>query len=352
MTSSPSRFSKQVVDWYHLHGRHHLPWQKNSDPYSIWVSEIMLQQTQVSTVIGYYERFMQALPTLKDLAMASEDLVLQLWSGLGYYARARHLQACAKKIMAEKNGIFPDHFDDLLSLPGIGRSTAGAILSFAYQKPYAILDGNVKRVLARHFAISGWPGESVIATKLWQLSEQYTPKKDTHFYNQAMMDLGASICTRSKPQCQKCPVQKSCKAYALNSPQDFPGKKAKKTKPIREIELLLIVDEAQSVLLEKRPSTGIWGGLWSLPERQFTKKPKTNAKGLNRYTHQFTHFQLDIYPTILVKKAKEKMPLLEESRAHHWHKLGEPFPGGIATPIKNILLQYQMLLEENATCPV
>lgn len=257
-----SAHTKSVLNWFESHGRKNLPWQKNITPYRVWLSEIMLQQTQVTTVIPYFERFIKQFPTLKKLALANEDTVLHLWTGLGYYSRARNLLKTAKIIQKEFQSKFPTDLTTLQQLPGIGRSTAGAILALSMHQQATILDGNVKRVLSRVFALNAWQHEK----KLWAIAEALTPKKNIAAYTQAMMDLGAMICTRTKPKCTICPLQKQCIAYRHEQQTEFPGKKPKKTLPIRQIQLLLLYDNQGKILLEKRPAKGIWGGLWSLPE--------------------------------------------------------------------------------------
>lgn len=221
---SPNQFQEQVLTWFDAHGRKDLPWQQDINPYRVWISEIMLQQTQVKTVIPYYLRFMEQLPTVQALACASEDEVLHLWTGLGYYARARNLRRCAIALCSEHDGQFPDTVEALSDLPGIGRSTAGAICSIAFGKPAAILDGNVKRVLARYATIPGWPGKTAVLKRLWGLAETLNPQQRTGAYSQAMMDLGATICLRSRPGCELCPLQHACQAHLLGQQQSFPGK--------------------------------------------------------------------------------------------------------------------------------
>jgi len=225
---STASFATRIISWYDNHGRKTLPWQQDKTPYRVWVSEIMLQQTQVATVIPYYLKFMARFPDVLALANAPDDEVLHHWTGLGYYARARNLHKAAKIIRDDYQGLFPTHFEQVLALPGIGRSTAGAVLSLSLGQHHPILDGNVKRVLARHGAIAGWPGQKTVEEQLWQLTDAFTPQQDIQKYNQAMMDIGASICTRSKPNCAACPVAIDCKAQLIGRQTDFPGKKPKK----------------------------------------------------------------------------------------------------------------------------
>jgi A/G-specific adenine glycosylase len=259
-----SNFPGRVLRWYEQHGRKNLPWQQR-DAYCIWVSEIMLQQTQVQTVIPYFERFMRSFPSVVALADADIDAVLDHWSGLGYYARARNLHSAARTVRDQHDGDFPKRFDDVVALPGIGRSTAGAIMALAYGERYPILDGNVKRVLARHGAIAGWPGKTDVAETLWRAAEEYMPQSGVREYTQAMMDLGATVCTRSRPQCDACPVHANCAARTAGTIDQYPGRKAKKTKPLKETTMVLAVSGG-FIYLERRPPAGIWGGLWSLPE--------------------------------------------------------------------------------------
>ena len=304
-------FSSSVLKWFDLHGRTQLPWQSNKTAYRVWLSEIMLQQTQVATVIPYYQRFLKSFPTIQTLADASIDHVLQHWQGLGYYARARNLH-CAAQIMRDKyQSEFPLEMSEVLALPGIGRSTAGAILTFACNQSWPILDGNVKRVLARCYQVEGWYGTAKTMAELWQITEQLTPKTKADDYNQAMMDLGALVCTKSKPDCENCPLTQSCDSFSNDTQYLYPGKKPnKKVKPKKQTLMLLHYYENQ-LLLYRRPPVGIWGGLWSLPEIEsdqdlsewqnqnlgYTTAPKEIKSDLLR--HQFTHFSLDISVAII-----------------------------------------------------
>ncbi|MGB5257277.1 MAG: A/G-specific adenine glycosylase, partial [Woeseiaceae bacterium] len=258
-------FSDRLLTWFDEHGRKDLPWQQRRDPYPIWISEIMLQQTQVQTVIPYFERFMQRFASIDALASADQDDVLHHWSGLGYYARARNLHRAARMIVSEHGGVFPDDIDAVTELPGIGRSTAGAILSLSRDQRHPILDGNVKRVLTRHAAIEGWPGKTAVLKALWALADRHTPDDRVAAYTQAIMDLGATLCTRSSPAGARCPVMGDCTAYAPDTVTLYPGRKPKKEKPLRTTTMLIARTEAR-VYLERRPEAGIWGGLWSLPE--------------------------------------------------------------------------------------
>lgn len=300
-----SHFSNRVLTWFDEHGRKTLPWQLNKTPYKVWVSEIMLQQTQVSTVIPYFQRFMSRFPDVESLAATQQDEVLALWTGLGYYARARNLHKAAQQVVDIYAGQFPCTVEELSQLPGIGRSTAGAIASLGHGQYAAILDGNVKRVLARYFAIPGWPGKTSVLNELWHHAEALTP--DTRFddYNQAMMDLGAMICTRTQPKCNECPLVGDCQAHAQEQPTAYPGKKPKKTKPVKPAYLQIIVRD-QQVQLEQRPPTGIWGGLWCFPQFENKQDLLDNASvkvqaitELPPFRHTFSHYHLDCYPIVI-----------------------------------------------------
>ncbi len=303
-------FARRLLTWFEAHGRHDLPWQQNATPYSIWVSEIMLQQTQVSTVVPYFERFMCSFPAVNALAAADQDDVLAHWSGLGYYARARNMHRAARRIVDDFDGELPRTLAELMDLPGIGRSTAGAILALAYGQCEPILDGNVKRVLARYHGIEGWPGTSAVLAALWQRAEQHTPKREVAAYTQAIMDLGATLCTRGDPSCSECPVRRGCRALLDRRQAELPAPRPRRERPQRSVHVLLIRDGERRVLLERRPATGIWGGLFSLPEiteeqeAELWCRTNLNAKVtaqrvLTPVGHSFTHFDLTIQPTLL-----------------------------------------------------
>ncbi|MCU4675192.1 A/G-specific adenine glycosylase [Catenovulum sp. 2E275] len=337
-------FGDAVINWYHQNGRKNLPWQQNKTLYTTWLSEVMLQQTQVTTVIPYFQRFTEKFPTLADLANAHEDDVLQLWTGLGYYARARNLLKAAKTMMAEY-GEFPQNFEQVLALPGIGRSTAGAILSLTLAKPYPILDGNVKRVLCRYFAVKNWSGEKKTQDLLWQYTEEVSPASGIEYFNQAMMDIGATICTRSKPKCEQCPLIKSCKAYQLGLTSQLPVSKPKKEKPVKST-VMLALKYKQQVLLAKRPSTGIWGGLFTLPESErlltgaeieqlFSVKVDKLAK-LTDFRHTFTHYHLDITP--LVANISHIQDSIRDT-SERWFELQSEADFGMSVPTKKILAE-------------
>jgi A/G-specific adenine glycosylase len=343
--SEAADFARKVVDWYHCHGRKSLPWQ-GGDAYRVWVSEIMLQQTQVATVIPYYQRFMASFPDLDTLAGASLDDVLHHWSGLGYYARARNLHRCAVAVQRDFGGVFPQGQTELESLPGIGRSTAGAIRALALGEHAAILDGNVKRVLSRCFAIEGWPGERRVLSRLWSLSEHLTPAAGTAEYTQAMMDLGSLVCTRSKPACGQCPLDSVCMAHAAGNPTAYPQARPRKRLPVKSTRMLVLSDESGGILLEQRPPSGIWGGLWSLPEcppeeridlwcqRQFGVEVG-QARNLPQRRHSFTHFHLDITPVRV--RVKNPRHYLMDAGKRVWYNLSQPDSRGLAAPVTRIL---------------
>jgi A/G-specific adenine glycosylase len=347
MTSS---FSALVLKWFDQHGRKHLPWQQDISAYRVWLSEIMLQQTQVATVIPYFERFIACFPTVQSLAAAPIDEVLHLWTGLGYYARARNLHKCAQTVVNQYDGEFPATVEALADLPGIGRSTAGAIVSIAFQQRAAILDGNVKRVLARYNAVDGWPGQLPIANQLWEIAETHTPSARANHYTQAMMDMGATLCTRSKPRCDVCPLNGGCIAYAQGNPSDYPGKKPKKILPEKSVQLLMLRNPAGDFLLQQRPAQGIWGGLWSFPElaidadaQEFAEDHYASVIELekwNSYRHTFSHYHLDITP-VLIQLATSPHTIGEA--ATHWYNPHQPDALGLAAPVKKLLEKLAQL---------
>lgn len=346
MSTSPTRFRRQVLDWFDQHGRHDLPWQQGITPYRVWVSEVMLQQTQVATVIPYFQRFMARFPGVNALAQAPQDEVLEHWAGLGYYSRARNLHRCAQIIATEHQGQFPDSVDALAELPGIGRSTAGAIVSIAFGKPAAILDGNVKRVLARYLAIDGWPGETTTLQRLWQAAEIHTPQKRCGDYSQAMMDLGATLCTRTKPACERCPLQDGCEAHASGTPTHWPGKKTgRKPVPHKHWQVLLLQQPDGSLLLHKRPAPGIWGGLWCPPvseegqtlalARQLTGQTRLRATALPALEHAFSHFRVTLHP----QRVRLKTPLPELPNNHLWYNGSQRI--GLPAPMQTLIQPLQ-----------
>ena len=345
-----STFHRRVLNWFDKNGRHDLPWQKKSTPYRVWVSEIMLQQTQVNTVKPYYRRFMKRFPSVKQLALADQDEVLAYWSGLGYYARARNLHKSAQIIHHQYRGRLPDTVEDLMSLPGIGRSTAGAIVSLAHEAFAVILDGNVNRVLARHAAVAGWPGNKKVHDHLWALAETRTPAKKNKAYTQAMMDIGSLICTRSKPKCHHCPVQSDCMAFSRQEQHLYPGKKPPKSRRTEQTYLLIIENQYHEILLEKRQENGIWGGLWSFPEaaqvnegivywESLLRTPLSYNENLPQIEHSFSHYDLLIQPTLLCCQSKKLPSSLY--RPLHWHRPGQALPGGIPAPIQKLLKTKQ-----------
>jgi A/G-specific adenine glycosylase len=328
------------VEWQRRHGRKGLPWQASRDPYRVWLSEVMLQQTQVAAVIPYYRRFLDRFPTVAALAAASEDEVLRLWSGLGYYARGRNLHAAAKVIARDG---FPKTAAGIAELPGVGRSTAAAIAAFAFGERAAILDGNVKRVLARHAGVAGFPGDKKVEASLWRLADSLLPQKNIQIYTQALMDLGATLCTKRKPRCEACPVGKSCVARRKGLTDSLPAPRPKKAVPQRSTTWL-VLRHAGQILLEKRPSPGIWGGLWSFPETSGKDIARdcrslgygvTSMRDLEPIEHGFTHFRLTIQPVICeVSKAASRV----ESPGRLWLDLVEASGAATPAPVKKLLL--------------
>ncbi len=349
-------FSDRLLRWFDIHGRKDLPWQRDISPYRVWVSEIMLQQTQVATVIPYFEKFMHRFPTVDKLACASEDEVLHLWTGLGYYARARNLHKSAKIVLQDHQGALPDSLESLRALPGIGRSTAGAIISIACQRRAVILDGNVKRVLSRYLGIEGWPGKSSVANQLWAGAEALTPDTRYGDYSQAIMDLGATVCTRTRPTCETCPLNEDCFALIKQQIDQLPGKKPKTNLPVKSTCMLIVANGDGELLLQKRPSTGVWGGLWSFPEcgeheiestleRLMVESFKCEA--LTSFRHTFTHFHLDITP-ILVKSgtisadqdgARGDLPSVNEAAQKLWYHPDQPLAIGLTGPVTKLISQ-------------
>ncbi len=339
-------FATAILEWYDAYGRKSLPWQQDKTAYTVWLSEIMLQQTQVATVIPYYQRFLERFPTVASLAAAEQDEVLHLWTGLGYYARARNLHKAAKMVVSEHNGEFPTDIEQLNALPGIGRSTAAAILSSVYKQPHAILDGNVKRTLARAFSVEGWPGQKKVENQLWEHAEQHTPKQDVDKYNQAMMDMGAMVCTRSRPKCTLCPINKLCSSYKHGNPLDYPGKKPKKEKPIKETWFIILYHEGK-VWLEQRPQSGIWGGLFCFPQsenaeidheldiRSIAEIQQHQRDTLIAFRHTFSHYHLDITP--IVVQLSQQPHLIMEGTKGLWYNLKQPEEIGLAAPVKQLL---------------
>ena len=338
-------FSTDTLKWFDQHGRKHLPWQQNRTAYRVWVSEIMLQQTQVTTVIPYYERFMSSFPSVFDLARASQDDVLNHWAGLGYYARGRNLHKCAQAVVDLHQGNFPETVDGLVALSGIGRSTAGAIISLSSGKRATILDGNVKRVLARYHGVEGWTGKASVAETLWQYAEEHTPEQRCDDFNQAMMDLGATLCTRSKPDCQRCPLKPNCYAYAEGKQVELPSKKPKKTTPIKTTQWLVLRNSQDQIYLEQRPQQGIWGGLWSFPEiatdddgQAISEAHHGKVKNYSQtepFRHTFSHYHLDIQPT-LIELSKPHRQVRSDDQGR-WFALTELNTIGMPAPVEKLI---------------
>jgi A/G-specific adenine glycosylase len=342
--------STRLLRWFDRHGRKDLPWQHalddgRRDAYRVWLSEVMLQQTQVATVIGYFERFIGALPTLRDLANADEDTVLALWSGLGYYRRARFLHRAAQLCVEQHHGELPHDFDALRNLPGIGRSTAGAILAQAHGLRFAILDGNVKRVLTRYHGIHGHPGESAVEKQLWLHAETHTPSTRVADYTQAIMDLGATLCVRSRPRCEDCPLVGDCAAYRDDLTALLPSRKPGKSIPTRATVMLILRDIRGRVLLERRGPQGVWPGLWSLPE---AADPDTawrtaqqharidDAQTLTPVTHVFSHYRLNIEP-LLFDRATAQLGIADNPQLR-WCSTAELAALGLPAPVRTLLL--------------
>lgn len=333
-----------VLKWHDKHGRTNLPWQLSRSAYPIWVSEIMLQQTQVATVIPYFERFLERFPNVQSLAVADIDDVLHLWTGLGYYARARNLHKAAKIVVNDYGSEFPSDFKHVVSLPGIGPSTAGAILALSDNQRHAILDGNVKRVLSRFYAIDGWYGNKAVANVLWELAEQNTPDKRVAQYTQAIMDFGATFCTRSKPNCENCPLQGQCQALAQSRVAELPKSKPKKAKPLKHTYMLIIRNADGDILLRQKPPSGIWGGLWCPIEiaQLDTIQDELSfevevGEQLTSFRHVFSHYSLDITPVIM--HIKQPSELVSESENLLWYSPIAPQALGLPAPVKKLLNQ-------------
>lgn len=349
-------FASRVLEWYEHSGRKTLPWQQNKTPYRVWVSEIMLQQTQVATVIPYYERFMARFPDVLALADAPLDEVLHHWTGLGYYARARNLHKAAQQIRDQHDGLFPERIEQVMELPGIGRSTAGAILSFSLGQPHAILDGNVKRVLTRWLAQTGWPGQKAVENALWEVAIRLTPSQGVQQYNQAMMDIGATLCTRSKPKCELCPVQSDCQGRQEGNPTRYPQGKPKKATPERT-GFFLLLRHGDRVWLEQRPPQGIWGGLYCFPQfdnqRQLEERvtelglAPQQLRELDGFRHTFSHFHLDIRPFMLTLATLPPVGIMEGDSAL-WYNLRHPDEVGLAAATQRLLAYPELATQRSA----
>jgi A/G-specific adenine glycosylase len=346
MTARTDAFAPALLAWFARHGRHDLPWQRDRTPYRVWVSEVMLQQTQVATVIPYYQRFMARFPEVQSLAAAPLDEVLHLWTGLGYYARARNLHACAQTVVEKFSGEFPRDLPGMMSLPGIGRSTAGAILSIACGVRHPILDGNVKRVLSRVFGVAGDPSSSAVLESLWTLADACTPEDEVGDYTQAIMDLGATLCTRSRPACTLCPMNVECVAAREGRQAELPGQKAKRHRPAREATLLIAQvgdQESTAVFVERRPAAGLWGGLWSPPQfedeaaamawcAREVGEPQSGSQVMTPIDHAFTHFDLRLKP--LRVRCRPHAGVKDGEKL--WYMLNAPPKIGLPQPIKQL----------------
>ena len=339
-------FSDALLGWYDVHGRRDLPWQQPRSPYRTWLSEVMLQQTQVRTVIPYFERFIAALPTLAALAAAPEDVVLALWSGLGYYSRARNLHSAARLCMARHGGELPRDVVQLAALPGIGRSTAAAILAQAHGERHAILDGNVRRVLARVHGVRGWPGSAATQRQLWQLAEMHTPARRVADYTQAVMDLGATLCVRARPACPRCPVRDACTAQREGTTAVLPEPKPRRVLPRRSIAMLVVRDAGGRVLLERRPPRGVWAGLWSLPESEGSEDAgerllahysieASAPRPLAPFAHAFSHYHLQVAPLVF----DDAVPARRVADQPHlrWADLAQLQAIGLPAPVRRLL---------------
>jgi A/G-specific adenine glycosylase len=337
----PQPFADRLLEWWDQYGRKNLPWQHPRTPYRVWVSEIMLQQTQVSTVIPYFERWMQRFPNIVELAKSPLDDVLAHWAGLGYYARARNLHRSAQICMQQYDGTMPSSSERLSTLPGIGRSTANAIVSQAADQPAAVLDGNVRRVLARHARVDGWPGSAKVQETLWREAESRLPENRGADYTQAIMDLGAMLCSRKAPDCQQCPVNADCKARAAGVIHCYPAAKPRTKVNDRTVFMLILHDLEQGVVLEKRPPAGIWGGLWSLPEAESlaalelkTGLTLADGKLLPPRLHRLTHLRLHIQPVLLHGARSEGVKCAAEQC---WMTLDNAAGQGIPKPVAQLL---------------
>ncbi|HEV7612154.1 MAG TPA: A/G-specific adenine glycosylase [Steroidobacteraceae bacterium] len=352
MSFAPERFAERLLAWFEIHGRHDLPWQQDPTPYRVWISEVMLQQTQVLTVIPYYRRFMARFPGAKALAAAPLDEVLHEWTGLGYYARARNLRACAQALIAHHGGEFPHELEAVMKLPGIGRSTAGAILALSRGERHPILDGNAKRVLARVFGIAGDPGSTAVIAALWARSVDCTPAVNAAAYTQAIMDLGATVCSRARPACTVCPMSTDCVAALEGRQAELPGAKQKRTRGSREATLLIAEtgddDGSLAVLVERRPLAGIWGGLWSPPQfesefaaldwcRREIGEPDSKSQPLAPIHHAFTHFDLRLNPI----RVRCRIAAVHDGDERLWYRLDRPPRVGLPQPIFKLFEQLR-----------
>jgi A/G-specific adenine glycosylase len=344
-------FAARLIAWHRRHGRHDLPWQ-TGNPYHVWLSEIMLQQTQVATVIPYFQRFIATFPSIGQLASASVEQVLELWSGLGYYARGRNLHASAKEISRDFNGNFPDTFEQIVALPGVGRSTAAAICALAFHQRYAILDGNVKRVLARYCGIEGWAGDREVERQLWLQAERLLPRHDIASYVQAQMDLGATVCTRSKPKCDACPLRDDCVALRSGRVAEFPAPRPRKSVPEKRTTFLVIMHGGR-ILMEKRAPHGIWGGLWCFPQLENDAAEAVDyllSRGIDAevqqpllpFIHTFTHFRLHIHP-VLLRVNHQTLSVQQEGCT--WLDVAQALKSAIPVPVRKVLEELRLLAQ-------
>ena len=343
----PESFSRRLLTWFDRHGRHDLPWQHPRTAYRAWIAEVMLQQTQVATVVPYFLRFVETFASLRTLATAPLDGVLAHWSGLGYYSRARNLHRAARICAARHGGKLPRDFDALAALPGIGRSTAGAILAQAHGLRFPILDGNVKRVLARHHGVRGWPGASATQKKLWALAESHTPHERVADYTQAIMDLGATVCTRTKPRCSQCPLKRSCIAHREGTTAQLPERKPARALPTRKTVMLLLRDRSGRILLERRPPTGIWAQLWSLPEADDADSARRGLpariafRALPAFVHTFSHYRLEVEPLHAIVDRPPRVAVAPERR---WLLPRDAAALGLPAPVRMLIKNFP---EEN-----
>jgi len=358
LTRAGRNFAHRVIAWQQHDGRHDLPWQNTDDPYPVWLSEIMLQQTQVSTVVPYFHRFLARFPTIRQVADATEDDVLAVWSGLGYYARARNLQRAARQIVNAHGGRFPDRFEDIVALPGVGRSTAGAIAVFSFGQRYPILDGNAKRLFARCFGIEGYPGVKAVSDRLWRLASELLPEREVRAYTQGLMDLGAQVCTRSQPHCADCPLAQQCQARLHDRIDMLPTPRPKKLRPQRST-VMLVMERDGALLMEKRPAVGIWGGLWSFPETDAIDKAAqicgnqfgADVSAVDQMApieHGFTHFSLTIEP--LLCRVRACRPQVE-TPGRAWLRPDEAMRYPIPVPVRKLVLQLQVRLGQSPINP-
>jgi len=350
--SQDTSFADALIDWQKQHGRHQLPWQGTRDAYRIWLSEIMLQQTQVATVIPYYARFLDSFPDVAALAAAPTETVMAHWSGLGYYTRARNLHRCAQQVVSNYAGRFPSDPETLASLPGIGKSTAAAIAAFAFGARAAILDGNVKRVFCRVFGVEGFPGQAAVEKNLWQRAEAMLPAREIEAYTQGLMDLGATLCTRTRPACDRCPMQSRCIAHASGRTAELPARKPKKAIPEKSTVMLVVMHEGE-ILMEQRPPEGIWGGLLSLPElnRLFSENSDVDLDEqlalalssfgdideimmLSSFVHGFTHYRLSVMPVQVTLRQRHVMAAQSD---YQWRALARISDAALPSPVRKLL---------------